>query len=134
MGLVINYKLETEGSFRGYTYNVGTFQGDYSQEEIDIIKLCGLSTLTSWLVGFVKIPEATCYRDLEKYNNIICHGGTISYKGQVESQSGFWIGFYCNHLQDRANKKDEKFVISECEMIIMQLLDKDNFDNLYRIN
>jgi hypothetical protein len=121
--------------FKGYNYLVYTNKIDYSQDQLDKMKLLGLSMPTEWVTGYVKVKEDKISPELLDFyeDNIECHGG-ITYNGTINDEIGQWIGFDCNHACDTNNPKDVKYAEEECKIIIYQLINgSEDLKKIYRI-
>jgi len=96
------------------------------------------------LNGYVRIPENHPYYDKDytsdELENIECHGG-LTFSGELEGETGFFIGFDTAHYQDympfmqfalgqramelpydQAVYKDINYVRNECRNIVDQLV------------
>lgn len=77
-----------------------------------------------WFCGYVNIPKSHPFYQ-KNYDEITCeidvHGG-LTFSGELNGMSGYWIGFDCNHYDDNHFIQNETYTIGECIKLIEQLI------------
>ena len=96
---------------------------------------------SNWFCGYVRIPEGhplyevdytdpapgvTCAdtKEAPRLEILFDAHGSLTFSGKLRDRDGWWLGFDCNHLDDRPEIQDAAYTARECESLARQIVER----------